>query len=1077
MRIPARSLFIALALIGLALILAPTGAGEQKVPTQVREEPENYDIRFNGRSLLVPLEEAYGASSFRAMREAGAEAVRAMDSARQFAPGVEVRRSSPVGSAEKVRSLRGRLTKEAPGRPTTQTVLTFLHDQAATYGLDRRQADELEVLGESVSRDSGLRMVRLRQRVRGLSVFQSETRAILDREGRLVATVGRLVPGIQDDLVPDFQGLLRPEEALRHALASVGMKVDVTRLHLRDATGSRGAVEMVSEDPRLPRPIHSERVYFPISAGVIVPGWSQVAYVAGDTTWYTVVDGRTGMLLYRKNLREAVSRRDARFSVYAESDGHPLDSPAPGSPNHLTPGSGTQFPAVTRSVISMFAVMDPVASPDGWIPDNVTTTTGNNVDAFLNRNDDLIPDKMTLDSNGRPMGNPDLNGKKRDFLGAAPRDFSYSPAPLGSDPDAGDDPSTAPFQRGAVTNVFYLANWWHDRLYRLGFDEAAGNYQKNNFRRGGEDGDRILISVQQGADAGFFNNAGATMVPDGQSGAIDLNLFDAPGPDRDSGLDAGVLLHELTHLLTGRIVGNGAGLNFGVPRGLGEGWSDFYAMALLYDHPGDDPDAQYASSAYSFYLVGFGPLPPGTFRDNYLYADRSFPYTTDNSINPLTLADADPTTFDFSGGIAPSPFELQRSGASDSHHLGTIWATMLWEVRSRIIAAHGSVPAGNEVTLQVVTDALKLTPTDPSFRDARDAVLDADCATNACAHEEAIWAGFADRGLGYGATDSGSFTNNSGIQESFSVPSLDVAGVSVSDPLGNGNGFAEPGETVNLTVSLVNPWRQAGKGVASAQATLSAVGSDATVLQGSSTYGTIPPQGETAGTPFVVTLNSGLACGAAFKFTLSVSSSLGQSNLELTLRAGRPAGAGSPLTFTHAISGGLPIPDNSGTGVIDALLISGDLDIADLDFRVDDLQHTFVGNLTLALRSPGSLLTDVIWRPGQCFTSPNGVTTCTQATNSGDNFIGTVIDDASTRDLIHAGPSFAPFTGDWMPATNSPNPPFWNDPAPVGQLSRYNGRSTAGTWKLVVTDQRAGNTGTLNSWSLVVTPVSYACGP
>jgi hypothetical protein len=102
---------------------------------------------------------------------------------------------------------------------------------------------------------------------------------------------------------------------------------------------------------------------------------------------------------------------------------------------------------------------------------------------------------------------------------------------------------------------------------------------------------------------------------------------------------------------------------------------------------------------------------------------------------------------------------------------------------------------------------------------------------------------------------------------------------------------------------------------------------------------------------------------------------------------------------------------------------------------------------------------------------------CTQATNSGDNFIDTVIDDASSRDLIHAGPSLAPFPGDWMPAMNSPNPPFWNDPDPVGQLSRYNGRSAAGTWKLFVADNRAPNTGTLNSWSLIVTPVNYVCGP
>ena len=299
------------------------------------------------------------------------------------------------------------------------------------------------------------------------------------------------------------------------------------------------------------------------------------------------------------------------------------------------------------------------------------------------------------------------------------------------------------------------------------------------------------------------------------------------------------------------------------------------------------------------------------------------------------------------------------------------------------------------------------------------------------------------------------------------MPRLDVAGLSVSDPLGNGNGFAEPGETENLRVRLVNPWCQASKGTGSAQASLSADTPGVEVLQGDSTDGAIPPQGETAGTPFVVRLNSGLACGGVLNFTLSVSSAPGQSNINFTLRAGRPAGSGAPLTFSHDISGGLPVPDNDESGVIDALPISGDFDIADLDFRVDDLQHTFVGNLTLALRSPGGLLTDVIWRPGACLQ-----TSCSQAINDGDNFIGTVIDDASVRDLMHAGPSFAPFTGDWMPAMNSPDPPFWSNPDPVGQLSRYNGRSAAGTWKLHVADRRAGSTGTLNSWSLIVTPVN-----
>ena len=67
----------------------------------------------------------------------------------------------------------------------------------------------------------------------------------------------------------------------------------------------------------------------------------------------------------------------------------------------------------------------------------------------------------------------------------------------------------------------------------------------------------------------------------------------------------------------------------------------------------------------------------------------------------------------------------------------------MWEVRSRVIAdpagANGDVPTGNQTMLQLVTDALKMTPINPSFIDARTALLDADCATNACANERSIW--------------------------------------------------------------------------------------------------------------------------------------------------------------------------------------------------------------------------------------------------------------------------------------------------------------------------------------------------
>ena len=38
---------------------------------------------------------------------------------------------------------------------------------------------------------------------------------------------------------------------------------------------------------------------------------------------------------------------------------------------------------------------------------------------------------------------------------------------------------------GAETSLFFARNFAHDFFYDLGFDEAAGNFQVDNFGRGG----------------------------------------------------------------------------------------------------------------------------------------------------------------------------------------------------------------------------------------------------------------------------------------------------------------------------------------------------------------------------------------------------------------------------------------------------------------------------------------------------------------------------------------------------------------------------------------------------------------
>ena len=1035
-------------------------------PQSKRIAPGNFDIRILDRGALGALIEEYSGSSVEKVAQAARQRRRSMeqeaDRMRALEEGIEARFSPLSGSAEILRNRRGFLSTAAPGRSPRQATIDFIRSHAEVYGIRPQDVDSLQVIGESPSPGSGLTLVRMRQSLDGVPVFQGDLRALVDSQGRLVRTVGRILPGI-DSRTPPSSGLLDPAAAVRRAMLAAGLDPEGARLETATVAPDGRSWEVLVANSEVSRAVRGSLSYFPLAPGVVAPAWSLVLNTRSDADWYLLVDARHGTLLYRKNIRTNASTQQARFSVYTQSGGLPADSPAPASPVTVPPGAGTQFPEIARNTESMLSVQNLTASPNGWIADGGSTTTGNNVDAYLDRGGDDAPDAGTLDSNGRPLGNPDAQGRNRDFLGSAPRDFSYAPAPVAGNPGAGDDPALARYQRGVVTNLFYLANYFHDRLYALGFNEGAGNFQSNNFGKGGTGADPVHAEAQQAADAGSANNANFSPGPDGTPGIMRMYLWSSPSPMRDGSLDAAIVFHELTHGVSNRLIGDAAGLNWIPGGGMGEGWSDFYALSLLNPLASDNPDGRYPFGAYALYGIS------GTFHDNYVYGVRKFPYSTDNAVNPLTWADSDDTSVSMSGGIPPSPLGFQGNGAAEVHNIGEIWALTLWEVRSRIIAqAGGDVAAGSQTTLQIVTDGLKMTPNDPSFTDARDAILDADCAAFACAHEEAIWGGFADRGLGYGAEASLGIAAHVGVKESFATPSLEVASIAVNDAAGDGNGFIDPGETVQLTVSLTNPWRNSGMGVPSATAVLSSSTPGVSIGDASATFGAIPAQGTVAGDPVSITMGAGAACGGSLRFTLQITSALGTSSTEFAVRLGKSVGLGAPVILTRTIPGGLGIPEDSPTGITDLFNVAADLDIADLDFRLDSLTHSAVGDLTVELKGPTGFGMDVVYRPYDCISGYG----CDLGLNAGDSFINTRFDDASTNDLLVAGATQAPFTGSWMPVFNSP---AWDAPDPTGQLSHFSGTGTKGAWRVFVADNAIFDTGALNAWSLVVTPVQYSC--
>ncbi len=297
----------------------------------------------------------------------------------------------------------------------------------------------------------------------------------------------------------------------------------------------------------------------------------------------------------------------------------------------------------------------------------------------------------------------------------------------------------------------------------MGFDEPAGNFQTNNFGRGGLGNDSVILDAQDGNGTGInINNANWTGAgQDGTENRVQMYIYPANSliTDRDGDLDGDVVTHELTHGLSTRLH---HGLDLGQPRGMGEGWSDFFAIAMNAE-PGDDPDAIYPFGGYAHF--GF---PDGSLTANYYFGSRRFPYSTNTAANPQTFADIDPLQQSYPPSVPRSP--VIGNAADEVHNMGEVWCNTLHEGRAALWHRYGY--AGNQTMLQLVVDGMKLAATStPTMLIERDAILQADMLNNGRANHIPLWQAFAKRGMGSGAVSTDPYTTV-GVVESFDAPVL-----------------------------------------------------------------------------------------------------------------------------------------------------------------------------------------------------------------------------------------------------------------------------------------------------------------
>jgi kexin len=282
------------------------------------------------------------------------------------------------------------------------------------------------------------------------------------------------------------------------------------------------------------------------------------------------------------------------------------------------------------------------------------------------------------------------------------------------------------------------------------------------------------------------------------------------------------------------------------------------------------------------------------------------------------------------------------------------------------------------------------------------------------------------------------------------LPDLDMVSASFSDAAGgNGNGFVDPGETLEETVVLRNLGDTNAPGVTG---TVSTTSSGVTLLNASAAYGAIAmDQTATNAAKFTYRLAKSVPAGTNLSFR-HVAQVAGGAAFTNTFT--RTVGHAQIVTQTNTYaSPDVPktIPDNNPSGIVSTNVVSGEGTIVDADvsLRID---HTYDQDLILYVRHPDAAEVLLAWQVGE-YGENFGTGTC------GVNCVYTRFDDEAALSITSG---VAPFAASYRP-----------DEA----LSAFDGKPAAGAWALRAEDWGAQDTGTLRCWSLTLTTtqMQYVC--
>jgi extracellular elastinolytic metalloproteinase len=624
-----------------------------------------------------------------------------------------------TGTPRVVARLDGFLTGPSD-RDAVDIALDYVRANEAVFGLDENDLAGLRVVRDYVD-FQGVRHLVWAQTAGGIPLFGHGLRANVTADGRLVNVMGAPLP---DLALPAETPALGGGTAVAAALRDAGHPVASPPRALGSARGAAHASRFAGGH-------RAELVLFHDGRAVRL-AWHVTAAADGDEVYASVVDADSGDVLRRANKVE-----DAQGFVH-----------------DYYPGAASGGDATLR------------AFPADW-HDGDNRLEGPYAHVFVDYNDDDEADTRgrfgaeDTPSNGIDTWNYSFTPFTAEKSFCAP---AYASVCSWDSYDNVRPVGWSTNRRQNSVQVFYFVNNFHDWLEQppIGFDALSGNF---------EGADKVVAHADDGAalggsflgpdmpDDAHLNNANMFTPPDGSPPRMQMYLFTSftgsgpevadPDllPDVNGGDDAAVVYHEYAHGLSNRLVADSLGwgaLDAFQSGAMGEGWSDWYAMDYLVEQ-GFAPDT-----------VAVGEVTLDRYVGNGEPALR-----TEGLDCPVASVSPDCPGGEATGegGYTLADMGLVGDKGSEVHADGEIWAQTLWDLRGAV---------GGATARELVTQAMRISPDNPSFLDMRNAILQADQTVNGGAAEDAIWQVFAGRGMGFFADVEDA--NDTTPVESFATP-------------------------------------------------------------------------------------------------------------------------------------------------------------------------------------------------------------------------------------------------------------------------------------------------------------------